>query len=82
MNEIPKSPLSRHDLGVIHQQIAHARAQGVEPKEVLLSSRRVPEAEGLRAFGLPVRVNDDLALNEVWLVCEGHRPLKASFEDV
>ena len=67
-------PVSSHDLGVIRGQIVEAWARGYTALEVIVSSRRIQAGEGLRVFGLPVRLNDDLGLNEGALLVSGGRP--------
>ena len=71
--------ISRHDLDVIHEQIVRVRLSGWEPEEIVISSRRV--REGLRVFGITVRQNDDLGLNEGLLVAQGREPFRFDFEE-
>jgi hypothetical protein len=77
--EIPGSPLSRHDLDVISREIARSCLSGFRPDEIVVSSRRV--REGLRAFGLSVRLNDDVGLHDGLLVARDREPIAFSFED-
>jgi hypothetical protein len=77
--EIPGSPISRHDLEVIWREIQRARIAGFNPEEVVVSSRRL--RNGLRAFGLPVRPNDELHLSQGLLVQSGREPRFFDFEE-
>jgi hypothetical protein len=76
--EIPGSPVSRHDLDTIRLALARSFTDGFMTEEILVSSRRLRE-DGLRAFGIPVRRNDDLDLND-GLLADGREPYAFAFE--
>lgn len=84
--EIPGSPVSRHDLDVILQQLTRVRLQALEPSEIVVSSRRIivahgcKEPFGLRVAGIPVRASDEYALNEGAIIVDGHAPELFDFE--
>lgn len=83
MSEIPDSPLSRHDLDVLY--LVLTRQRGFESvdvdEEFVVSSRRVSaDVAPLRVWGIPVRLSDDLGLNEGMLLRQGREPITFDFE--
>lgn len=83
MAEIPDSPLSAHDVGVIREAIASAARDEFSLRrgvEIVVSSERVKVAP-LRLFGLPVRRSDALGLNEGLLIRQGREPVSFDFEE-
>lgn len=81
MAEIQGSPLSRHDIDVVHYQWTFGLARALKPLEVHVSSLRLKE-DGLVLFGgLAVRRADWLELNEGQVTYEGREPIKFRFED-
>jgi hypothetical protein len=71
-------PQSSHDLDVIRRELAAARLRGCHPDEVVLSSRRVRVAGYV--YELPIRLMDDMPLNEGMLVERGREPIIFGFE--
>ena len=77
--EIPGSPLSRHDLEIVRREIVRARMNGLDPDEVLVSSKRV--RQNLRVVGVLVRPTDSLTLNQGLVVTQDREPRPFTFEE-
>jgi hypothetical protein len=78
--EIPGSPVSRHDLDVIREQLNRARLKGLEPSEIIVSAQRIIVALGLRVAGVPLRVSAEYALNDGAIIVRDHPPELFDFE--
>lgn len=70
--------MSDHDIERIRIALIRGRSELFDTDEIIASSRRVPD--GLRLFGIPVRTNDDLGLNEVLLVQQDKEPRLVDLE--
>lgn len=80
MSEIVGSPLSRHDLDVIHGALVYARRESLPVREIHMSDERL-RVDGLRVAGVPIRRVTALGLNEGLLVFAiGRRPYAFDFE--
>lgn len=79
MSEILGSPISRHDINVIRNQLTQAQVSLIGVDEVHLSTRRIREP--FRLFGVPVLLNDSLDINEAMFITQGREPFRFDLEN-